>query len=467
MSVVAVYNMKGGVGKTTTAVNLSYLAAADGQRTLLWDLDPQGASSFAFRVRPRVEGFGKKSLETGHELAAAIKETDYPNLDLLPADFAYRKLDRLLDHLGKPERVVTALLDTLGRNYDVVFLDCPAGFSMLIEGIFAAADAVLVPTIPTVLSLRSVARMIKWADRSDSSLELAAFFSMVDRRKTLHRRACEWSAAHPEVFLAGQIPYASVVEEMTVRRMPVAAFAPRDPATVAFAAVWTEFQARLQQRKGHPRPTDRWEPLLRDIESLILRLESADGQDPSAPRHVPVVDFRASRWIDRKGPQSQKAAIDPAARSTVENVSLRGGDDHFVHRFDTDRRDLQRGGYVLELHECTGSLVVVAARSDNNGEGVVIPAQAQIDRSWAMRILSGAMSPLEALERKPDPLVSGLLENIRATVGGRRLQRIDSRVAEQTTAAGSGEFGAGDTSARGPSAAIRESGGELRIVQRR
>ncbi len=94
MSVVAVYNMKGGVGKTTTAVNLSYLAAAAGQRTLLWDLDPQAASSFAFRVRPRVAGFGKKSLESGHSLAAAIKETDYHNLDLLPADFAYRRLDR-------------------------------------------------------------------------------------------------------------------------------------------------------------------------------------------------------------------------------------------------------------------------------------------------------------------------------------------------------------------------------------
>ena len=97
MKVVAVYNMKGGVGKTTTAVNLSYLAAAAGQRTLLWDLDPQAASSFAFRVRPRVSGFGKKSLESGHALAAAIKETDYANLDLLPADFAYRKFDRLLE----------------------------------------------------------------------------------------------------------------------------------------------------------------------------------------------------------------------------------------------------------------------------------------------------------------------------------------------------------------------------------
>jgi cellulose biosynthesis protein BcsQ len=131
MSVVAVYHMKGGVGKTTTAVNLSYLAAASGQRTLLWDLDPQAASSFAFRVRPRVRGFGKKSLASGQALAAAVKETDYNNLDLLPADFAYRKLDRFLGDFGKPERVVTDLIEMLSRDYDVVFLDCPGGFSLL------------------------------------------------------------------------------------------------------------------------------------------------------------------------------------------------------------------------------------------------------------------------------------------------------------------------------------------------
>lgn len=422
MTVIAVYNMKGGVGKTTTAVNLSYLAATAGQRTLLWDLDPQGASSFAFRVRPRVAGFGKKSLQSGRELAAAIKETDYANLDLLPADFAYRKLDRLLDHLGKPERVVTALLDRLGRDYDTVFLDCPAGFSMLTEGIFAAADAVLVPTIPTVLSLRTLARMIKWADRSNSHLALAAFFSMVDRRKTLHRRACEWSAGHPEVFLTGQIPYASVVEEMAVRRMPLAAFAVRDPATVAFAAIWAEFQARLRHRNGRQPSRDRWAPLLQAIESLIERLESPAGRDTVVSPRVP------------------EAESDPGAESIVHDVLPTSGDAQFVHTFDTDRRDLQQCGYVLELRECRRSLLVVAARSGDDGGDTVRPALAQIDRWWAMQILSGEMSPLDALERKPGPPVSRMVANVRAMIGGRKLRRIDSRVAGTQ----GGEHGDGD-----------------------
>ena len=190
MNVIVLYNVKGGVGKTTTAVNLAYLAAASGQRTLLWDLDPQAASSFAFRVRPRVPGFGRKSLQSGRALASAIKQTDYDSLDLLPADFAYRKLDRLLGGLGKPKRVVTELLETLGCDYDFVFLDCPAGFSLLTESVFAAADTLLVPTIPTVLSLRTLGQVLEWADRSASTSDVAAFFSMVDRRKSLHSRTC-------------------------------------------------------------------------------------------------------------------------------------------------------------------------------------------------------------------------------------------------------------------------------------
>ena len=97
MRIYATYNIKGGVGKTTTAVNLAYLAAEAGLRTVLWDLDPQGAASFMFRVKPKVKGGGRALISGKRPLDDAIKGTDFDNLDLIPADFTYRNMDLLLD----------------------------------------------------------------------------------------------------------------------------------------------------------------------------------------------------------------------------------------------------------------------------------------------------------------------------------------------------------------------------------
>src|SRR6187399_2532526 len=110
MRVVACTGLKGGVGKTSTAVNLAHLAARDGRRTLLWDLDPQGAATYIFRVRPRVKGGGHALVTGKRPIEDALKSTDFDNLDLLPADFSYRNLDLELDDTKKRTRRLRQLV---------------------------------------------------------------------------------------------------------------------------------------------------------------------------------------------------------------------------------------------------------------------------------------------------------------------------------------------------------------------
>jgi len=405
MKALAIYNMKGGVGKTTSAVNLSYIAATAGQRVLVWDLDPQGAASFAFRVKPRVEGFDRNSLERGGPLRSAIKETDYNNLDLLPADFAYRKFDRFLDHLGSPDRVFADLLHAIGHDYDLVVLDCPAGFSLLVEGIFAAVDAILVPSIPTVLSLRTVTRVLKWADRSESPTTVAAFFNMVDRRKTIHRQVCTLSNGYPELFLTSLVPYVSIVEQMAVRREPLGVFAARDSAAMAFAEIWSEIAIRLRQSESTQTRRGQWTKVLRAIEPLVMQLQAADpSETENTSQHVVANAERRRRTREH---------------AAASDVCL-------THGFDTEARDLERSGYVLELRECAGALILLAARAGEQDHSRV--ARARIDSYWALQILSGDMSPLSALQQRLGPTAPLAMESVRAIVGGRKLRRIDSRV---------------------------------------
>ncbi len=106
--VLATYNIKGGVGKTSAAVNLAYLAARENAHVLLWDLDPQGASTYLFRVKPKVKGGGRKLVRGKSEVEGLIKGTDHDRLDLLPADFSYRHMDLALDATKKPDAAAVA-----------------------------------------------------------------------------------------------------------------------------------------------------------------------------------------------------------------------------------------------------------------------------------------------------------------------------------------------------------------------
>jgi chromosome partitioning protein len=255
VKIFASYNIKGGVGKTATAVNLSYQAARDGCRVLLWDLDPQGAASYLFRVKPRVKGGGKALIRGSNSFGDAIKGTDFDGLDLLPADFTYRNLDLMLDSAKQPTRRLSRLLAPLKSEYDVIFLDCPPSISLLSESVLHAADLLLVPLIPTTLSVRTLDQLSEFIGGfAGHRPDLLAFFSMIDRRKRLHLQIAADLPAQRADFAATVIPALSVIEQMSVHRAPVGAFAPRSAAARQYRELWLE--ARRKASLGPPAATE-------------------------------------------------------------------------------------------------------------------------------------------------------------------------------------------------------------------
>lgn len=246
MRSLALHNLKGGVGKTTTAVNLAWLAAQRGYRTLLWDLDAQGATSLYVRVRTGVEGGARKMLKA-KDLQRAVVTTPFERLHVLPADFSLREVDLELARAGKVKKRVARVLSELAPRYDLVVLDAPPGHGLLAESVFSAVDLLLVPLIPSPLSLHAFKRMRHYSLRQGyASVQHAApFFNMVDRRRKVHREFVE-SYMGNDAFLKTVVPYSADVERMGVHRAPLGTFAARRASGKAFESLWDEVQVRLQ-----------------------------------------------------------------------------------------------------------------------------------------------------------------------------------------------------------------------------
>lgn len=244
MRVVAVAGAKGGVGKTAAAVNLAMVASAAGYRTLLWDLDPQGAATHCYRARARVKGGATRLLGGKRGLDSYIRSTDHVRLDLLPADPSFRVVDTVLSSRRWPDRVIRKLLRPLDRSYDVVILDCAPGLGIVTESVVAASDLVLVPVVPAPLSVRSLEQLQAFIDEQRPGLPLLAFLSMLDDRKVLHRQVLGQLQGDPRVALSA-VPVSSAVERMGLEQVPAVLASPLNLAAVAYRRLWAEVEDRL------------------------------------------------------------------------------------------------------------------------------------------------------------------------------------------------------------------------------
>ena len=242
MVTLALYNLKGGVGKTAASINLAYLSAQEGYQTLIWDLDPQGSSSFFLGVETALKNESKKLLNNELALLDVVQQSPYQNLSVIPADLSARQADILLSDMKQSKKKVTTLLSSIKKQFDIVIIDCPPGISLLHDNIFNAVDWVLMPNIPTTLSIRSYTTVVNYFEEHGYDKEkIKCFFSMVDHRKNLHHELIN-QFYKDKVFFKSYIPYLSDIEKMGINEAPLETFAANSFAAQCYKDLWKEIK---------------------------------------------------------------------------------------------------------------------------------------------------------------------------------------------------------------------------------
>ncbi len=244
MKILACYSIKGGVGKTALAVNLAVFLQARSLKVLLVDLDAQGSAGFYFNSFQSGKFHGNDSATLAAGLAGNIRPTNYPGLDVIPAHLAYRKLDLWLDQMKKSRGQLRKIMLEVGEPYHAVILDSPPGITLLAESIFRASDLLLVPVIPTPLSVRTYEMLLAFFEKEElSRSRIVPFFSMVQHRR-LHSDTIEDLRRRDAAFLKATIPHSSAIEKMGLSRRPLLAGRSQAPPVMAFRELCAEIWER-------------------------------------------------------------------------------------------------------------------------------------------------------------------------------------------------------------------------------
>ena len=248
MKLLAIYNLKGGVGKTAASVNLAYLASAEGIKTLLVDMDPQAASSYYLSAESEVNTHDVKNMVKGSfDIVDNIWNTAYENLDILPSGTDYRKIELYLNDLKDASRWLSDFVRPVKKDYDLVIVDCPPNITLLTENIFRNADYILVPVVPTVLSVRTYEQILAYFNTHRLNKgKLLPFFSMFEKRKNMHNETVRSFSRKFKESISVLIPYSAEVEKMGIYRAPLTAKRPSEEASKAFVKLWKALKKRME-----------------------------------------------------------------------------------------------------------------------------------------------------------------------------------------------------------------------------